>query len=114
MSGSAMSMGSLMRQAFMSCAGIEDLHAIYGVAENAVDSAKTYAEKHLAVVDGFVSDKEFLLENRLGLADILLVSCLDWAKAYGFDLSPNLKRYRDQLIARPAYQRAHARNYGNR
>ena len=92
----------------------QDLHTIYGVAENAVDSAKTYAEKHLAVVDGFVSDKEFLLENRLGLADILLVSCLDWAKAYGFDLSPNLKRYRDRLIARPAYQRAHERNYGNR
>ena len=76
-----------------------DLHAIYGASENAVDSAKTYAEKHLAVVDGFVADKEFLLENRFGLADILLVSCLDWAKAYGFDLSPNLKRYRDRLLS---------------
>ena len=48
-----------------------------------MDSAKTYAEKHLAVVDGFVSDKEFLLENRLGLADILWCRVLIGQKRTG-------------------------------
>ena len=64
-----------------------DLHGIYGDAPAAVASAKAYAEKHLNVVAQFVDGKDFLLGDRLGLGDVMLVSCLDWAVHYGFDLA---------------------------
>lgn len=88
-----------------------DLKAIYGEAPAAVSSAKTYAEKHLAVVDKHVQTREFVLGDRLGLADVVLMSCLDWAKAYGFELSDGLASYKSRLSERPAYRRAFSINY---
>lgn len=88
-----------------------DLKAIYGEAPAAVTSAKTYAEKHLAVIAQHLLDKEFLVGGRFGLADVMLVSCLDWAARYGFDLSPELERYAAVHRRRPAYRRAHVINY---
>lgn len=88
-----------------------DLKDIYGEAPAAVASAKTYAEKHLAVVDQHIRDSEFVLGNRFGLADIVLVSCLDWASFYGIDLLDGLTSYKSRLGERPAYQRAFSINY---
>lgn len=88
-----------------------DLKAIYGEAPAAVTSAKAYAEKHLGVISQHLQGKEFLVGDGFGLADVMLVSCLDWAVRYGFDLSPGLQAYRDIHRQRSAYHRAYAVNY---
>ncbi|MEM1436591.1 MAG: glutathione S-transferase family protein [Pseudomonadota bacterium] len=91
-----------------------DLHGIYGEAPAAVRSSKDYAERHLALIADRLDGRAFLLGDRLGLADILLTSCLDWAVAYEFELPRALSRYRDAITQRPAYQAAYATNYARR
>ena len=88
-----------------------DLKAIYGEAPAAVTSAKAYAEKHLGVIAQHLQSQEFVVGDRFGLADVMLVSCLDWAVRYEFDLLPKLQTYRDIHRQRPAYRRAYAVNY---
>lgn len=88
-----------------------DLHKIFGEAPQAVESSKAYANKHFAVVAEYMAGREFVLGDRLGLADILLVSCIDWANHYGFDLDEALTSYQQRLAQRDAYQRAFATNY---
>lgn len=88
-----------------------DLKAIYGEAPAAVASAKTYAEKHLGVIAQHLEDKAYLVGDRFGLADVMLVSCLDWAVRYDFKLSSVLQSYQSAHHQRPAYQRAYAVNY---
>jgi glutathione S-transferase len=88
-----------------------DLSGIYGDAPAAVAAAKAYAEKHLNVVAQFVDGKEFLLGDRLGLGDVMLVSCLDWAVHYGFELTESLLAYQGVHHARDAYRRAYDANY---
>jgi len=48
--------------------------------------------------------------EHFGTADILLVSCLDWALMYGMELSPSLGTYRDRVASRPGYLAAMAQN----
>ncbi len=88
-----------------------DLRGIYGDAPAAVAAAKTYAEKHLAVAGQFIDGKDFLVGDRLGLADVMLVSCLDWAVHYGFELADSLRSYQAVHHARDAYRRAFDANY---
>lgn len=45
------------------------------------------------------------------LADILLMSCIDWAIACGVALPPVLQGYYECHNTRPAYQRAMKINY---
>lgn len=88
-----------------------DLKAIYGEAPQALDAARNYALKHLGVVAAHLKDKQFLVGNRFGVADIFLMSCLDWAFHYGLDLAESLKRYRNAISHREAYKRAFTRNF---
>lgn len=88
-----------------------DLEAIYGSAPAAMTSARAYAEKHLAVIAQEIQGKDFLLGERLSLADVILVSCLDWAVHYDFELAPSSQRYRDLHRNRGAYRKAYAVNY---
>jgi len=88
-----------------------DLKHIFGEAPQAMESAKAYAEKHLNVIADHLKGREFLLCGRLGLADVILVSCLDWAAHYGFDLPRPLARYRQAIGQRDAYRKAFAKNY---
>ena len=54
-----------------------------------------------------LGDREFLVGNTLTIADISVATALRiWAKGLGQDVPPNLQRYREQLEARPACQRA--------
>ncbi|NCF43786.1 MAG: glutathione S-transferase family protein [Proteobacteria bacterium] len=88
-----------------------DLAHIYGESPAAMVAAKAYAQKHLAVCAEYLQDKDFLLNQRLGLADIMLVSCLDWAVHYQFELPESLQCYRQLHRQRAAYRRAYAVNY---
>ena len=55
--------------------------------------------------------REFLVADRLTLADISVAFPLRLASGFGFDplMSPEITAYRDRLMARPACLRAYAR-----
>lgn len=91
-----------------------DLKEIFGEAPQAIVSAKAYAARHLNLIADHLGDRDFLLRGRLGLADIILVSCLDWAAHYGFDLPGPLVRYRAAISRRESYRRAFTANYAVR
>ena len=91
-----------------------DLKAIFGEASQAVQAAKAYAGKHFGVIGEYLEGRKYLLGDSLGLADVLLVSCIDWADHYGFDLPESLLCYRESLAQRSAYQRAFVKNYASR
>jgi glutathione S-transferase len=58
----------------------------------------------------FTDRRQFVMGEHFGIADILLVSCLDWALLYGMDLPPSLGAYRDRVASRPGYLAAMAHN----
>ena len=88
-----------------------DLKKIFGEVPEAVRSSKAYAQKHLQVIASQIGDRAFVLGERLGLADVILISCLDWAMRYGIKLPDPLPRYKERLSRRDAYRRAFAANY---
>lgn len=88
-----------------------DLKEIYGEAPAAVEAAKNYLDKHLNVVERHIRSSTYVMGETFGLADILLVSCLDWAVFYSVDLPGELTAYRDRIAARPAYQKAFNINF---
>lgn len=86
------------------------LAEIYGTAPAAISSAETYARRQLAVADSYLRQREYLIGEKFGLADVFLVSCLDWVKAYGIEMPVNLNHYHQRLQQRPAYRKARAIN----
>ena len=88
----------------------EALAAIYGEAPNAIAAAKEYFQKQVAVADMHLRDNEFLVNNKFGISDIFLTTCLVWAESCGIPLSDNLKSYLKRLLVREGYQAAKAQN----
>ena len=88
-----------------------DLHKIYGTARAAVESSKTYALKHLGIIDQLMRASRYIMGEEFGLADIVLGSTLDWTYFYGLELPDGLTEYRHRVMQRPAYQKAFAVNY---
>jgi glutathione S-transferase len=87
------------------------LSATYGAAPVAVEAAKEYAGKSLHEAARWFEDgRQFVMGEHFGTADILLVSCLDWALMEGLDLPPPLGAYRDRVASRPGYLAAMAQN----
>lgn len=89
----------------------DGLKHIYGEAPTAVESAKDYFLHNLAVMATRVGgNNTYLLGDRLSVADILLVTCLDWASACGIALPETVTHYRQRVARRPAYQAALKKN----
>jgi glutathione S-transferase len=88
-----------------------DLGHIYGDAPAVVSAAGEYAAKHLGVTATRLGEQPSVLAEGFGLADIMLMTCLDWAVAYQLLLPDVLLRYRSLIAQRPAYQRAKAINF---
>ena len=87
------------------------LSEIYGEAPEAVASAEDYCLKQIdAVVPRIAAADPYLFGDRLGAADILLATTLDWAENYGLTLPEACVAYRDRTTARPAYAAAAAAN----
>ena len=90
----------------------EGLPAIYGASPVAVESAKTYALRSVEEVNRRISDgRRFLLGEELSVADILLQSCLLWAKTLDLALPARVDAYSESLTARPAYAAAMKTNF---
>ena len=88
-----------------------DLGAIYGESPEVVRAAADYVARHLSVVSSHLGERETLMSGGFGLADIMLMSCLDWCIAYGVALPAEIQRYYEIHAARPAYGRAMRINY---
>ena len=88
-----------------------DLKEIFGEAPQAVLASKAYASKHFGVIAEYLEDRQYLLGDQLGLADVLLVSCIDWANHYGIELPESLLSYHAHIAQRDAYQLAFQKNY---
>lgn len=87
-----------------------DLKDRYGDAPNAMTAAVEYFERQVSVVAGQLETSEYLLGNYFSCADILMTTCLIWAKAYQVPLVDNLIRYKDRMIERPAFLTANSMN----
>ena len=88
-----------------------DLTEIYGESPIVVKACREYLERHLKVVDKHLTNHETLLEQGFGVADIMLVTCLDWAKFYKFDLPKVTLDYHNRMKTRLNYVKARNINY---
>ena len=88
-----------------------DLGMIYGESETAVNASRAYAEKHFEIVGRLLEKRSYLVADQFGLADLFLVSCIDWANAYRVAIPDNLHAYHAHIAERPAYVRAMKVNY---
>ncbi len=92
-----------------------DLKALYGDAPVAVEAARDYFLHQLETMEARIREAgEFLMGDRISIADILFASCLDWGHAYEIPLPDHLVDYRQGMRARPAYRAASADNYPDR
>jgi len=89
----------------------EGLSQIYGEAPTAVASAKTYFLHNLEAMESRIVRAAYLFGDRLSAADILLVSCLDWALSADIVIPATLLDYRNRIVFRPAYQAAFEKNF---
>jgi glutathione S-transferase len=92
----------------------EGLGSIYGKAPVAVDSAKAYFLHNLEGMTPRIAKAEYLFGELLSTADILLMTCLDWALAADIALPQQTLDYRRRVAQRSAYQQALKRNFPSR
>src|SRR5262245_29647448 len=90
----------------------DGLKQIYGEAPTAVESAKSYFLHNIEAMAARIGgDNNYLLGDRLSVADILLITCLDWAVSCGLSLPETVSHYQQRVALRPAYQAALKKNY---
>ena len=90
----------------------EGLKQIYGEAPTAVESAKSYFLHNIEAMAARIGgDNTYVLGERLSVADILLMTCLDWAASCGIPLPETVSHYRQRVALRPAYQAALKKNF---
>ena len=88
-----------------------DLSDIYGAAPNVVESCREYLERQFRVIEPYIEKKDSVLDQGFGLADIFLMSCLDWAIYHEFKLPKNIAIYKDKISERSAFKKAMEINF---
>lgn len=83
-----------------------DLAHLYGEAPAAIAAARAGFVRQASVADAQLARSPYLLGPTFSAADLLLVTCLDWAHAYDVPLTPTLDAWRLRQRERPAYQAA--------
>lgn len=75
-----------------------------------IQRAEEKLVKPLGVLDNYLADKDYLVANKFGIADINVAGILSYARAGEYDLSPykNVAQYLDNILSRPARKRAEA------
>jgi len=89
----------------------EGLAQVYGDAPIAVQSARTYFLHNLEAMAPRIAGAPYLFGDLLSVADILLMTCLDWAALSGMPLPSTLSSYRERIAQRSAYQAAMEKNF---
>jgi glutathione S-transferase len=90
----------------------EGLPDIYGAAPTAVIAARDYFERQATEIERRLwGNRPHLLGDDFSAADLLLATCLAWARVVGILLSDTLSDHLSRCSARPAYHAAFARNF---
>ena len=88
------------------------LEHIYGAAPKAVESARNYFVENVeAMAPRIAKSGQYLMGDQFSVADILLMTCLEWAVIERIPLSEPLHEYRRRVAVRPAFQKALIRNF---
>ena len=88
------------------------LKHLYGEAPVAVEAGKEYFLHNIeAMAAGIGIESRYLLGDQLSTADILMMTCLEWARIEKLALPENVMKYRDRLASRPAFKIALAKNF---
>lgn len=88
------------------------LKHLFGDAPAAVEAARSYFTQQIgAMRERIVGGSDYLLGDLLSAADILLVTCLDWAQSIELKLPAELHAYHARARLRPAYQEARDRTF---
>jgi glutathione S-transferase len=91
--------------------GANGLAHIYGLAPEVVAAAAEYFRGQLRFAESALRDgRQYLCGSQFTTADILFVTCLDWAIGYGVDIGDTAKPYLARIQRRPAYQLAKKAN----
>lgn len=92
-----------------------DLKDIYGDSPVAVDAGRDYFLHQLERMEEKIrAAGEFLVGGRFSYADVLFMSCLDWARAYRIDLPAYLMDWQANMGSRAAYLETFPDNYPGR
>ena len=92
----------------------QDLKQLYGEAPIAVESAKKYFAHNLeAMAERICERSPYLFGEQFSAADILLMTCLDWAAYCQINLPKPVTDYRHRISLRSAYQAAMKRNFAS-
>lgn len=90
----------------------EGLPEIYGRSAVACEAARQYFLRQAADIErSLAQGREHLMPEGFSGADILLVSCLEWALFADIPLSERLSTYRAAIVQRPAYAEAAKANF---
>lgn len=88
-----------------------DLANLYGEAPAAVATAISGFNKQVSVAQHQLEQSPYLLGDDFSAADLVLMTCLAWAKVYGLSLDANFDRYMSAIEQRGAYQAASKLNF---
>lgn len=88
-----------------------DLAELYGEAPAAIETAIAGFNKQVAVAERRLTEQSYLLGDSFTAADLVLMTCLDWAEIYGIKLAETFQPYRDRIHQRPAFQSARKLNF---
>ena len=92
-----------------------DLKELYGDSPVAVSAGRKYFLHQLETMEERIRGAgAYLMGERFSIADILFMSCLDWARWYDVPLPDYLMAWRQRIGGRPAYLEAIAENYPGR
>jgi len=90
-------------------AGLPDL---YGESPVAVKSAGEYFLRQAGVMERRLADgRNFLMGDVFSGADLLLSTCLAWARMVHLELPPHLEAFQVRISRREAYRAASERNF---
>ena len=89
----------------------EGLASIYGEAPAAVESAKASFLHNLEAMTPRIPNAGYRFGKLLSTADILLMTCLDWASMADIALPQSTLDYQQRVAERSAYQEALKRNF---
>ena len=90
-----------------------DLADLYGEAPAAIKTAIEGFGKLLGFAEQRLLGHDYLIGEHFTGADLMLVSCLIWARAYAVDVTEVLAQYRDRLTRRETFKKANELNSSN-
>jgi glutathione S-transferase len=90
----------------------EGLAETYGASPTAVDSARRYFGHQARHIErGLADGRPYLMGDAFSAADLLLASCLAWARVVEIELSTVLADHLERACKREAYKEAATRNF---